>query len=190
MRSRKRRLALWVAAFAALFAAAGTATAVVEERIFEVGAHETANLAGTRVLCQAATDRDLGAPAFVCAAYSPRGIPLKGSYAVKVSEHGVSLDKIVSAAGENQPVRRFRNVRDRVFEVQTGEVAQLAGAAFGCGSQLTNGVRTFGCVAGVPGSGAARPRTYGVLINERGVSVLRIDANGRTVTRIGEWRNA
>jgi len=107
--SSRRYIACCAAGFAALFAAAGTATAVVEGRIFQVGQHGVANLAGTGLLCQAGTREAFGRPVFLCATYSARGIPVKGSYAVKVGEDGVSLDRIVSANGESRPVSEWRD---------------------------------------------------------------------------------
>jgi len=107
--SRRRFIGSCAVAFAALFAAAGSATAVVAGRIFQVGQHGVANLAGTRLLCQAGTREAFGRPVFLCATYSARGIPVKGSYAVKIGEDGVSVDRIVSAGGASEPVREWRN---------------------------------------------------------------------------------
>jgi hypothetical protein len=168
----------------------------VQETIFQVKSQQVANLAGTRVYCKSGIDDASKARAFLCSTSGRNGAPAQGSYAIALSQKGVEVDRIVSTDGDARLVKWFRTlalesstVRDKVFEVGTTGIAQLAGTPIVCGSQLTKGVRTFGCAIGDPATGKARPRTHSVLINERGVTVIRIDLNGKTVTQLGEWRN-
>ena len=196
MSGKRKRAALWVAAVGILFVSSGTATAVLQEKIFDVSPTQLANLAGTRVYCENGFDRVAKVRAFLCTKARPDGVPAKGTYAVAFSRKGAEISRIVAANGNGQFVRWFRSLPlqtstapDALFKVKDNEIAQLAGTPLGCGSQLTKGVRTFGCVIGSPATGAVRPRTYGALINERGVAVLRVDPNGKTITRVGQWSN-